>query len=298
MRFASLLAGLNLLFDKIWGTIIFFASIVAMFYSFWLGFAFFTGAIILTPIIIKANKFLYERRQCDLPPIVFANFGIRFFRLCVLLSLSCFLVGKIVLLGSGLLIAVEIYNPHKEKIEMIDILWDKKKTIQGIKTKYGIILAPDKYPEKYVRVDNEAKRCLFSDDSQFCEYRFGAIYAEIKKLPIQDIEEKAQKQGYDLGAVIEKNKVYFGKKGSIGNVIVEDATPQFILPIHYSSEDFGLLFDKKSGSRWKIFIDEASPAFFAVYGFFFCILFILAALQYLIFGRWSQEWLMELDKGS
>lgn len=298
MKFIGLCYGINCTIGSLIGVVVFFASIVAMFYNFWLGLALFVGINIVMKICEKINVFLfYKRKNVDLPPILLSNFWIRLLRLCLAATFVCFILAQIYLFIFGVVIAVRAYNPQKKPIESI-ITRESNLTLRGVKTEFGVILAPDEYTKDYVRVDEKAEECLFSKNP-ICGYEFDEILSEGKNRPMQNLSREAEKLGYDLGAVKTNNgKIYFGKQDLGGSIITKDITPSFILSAKYSVREFGKLFDARYGKRWEWFIETVGMPSGIIYGLFYSILFAIAALQYLIFGRWSQEWLMKLDKGS
>lgn len=332
MKFIGLCYGINCTIGSLIGVVVFFASIVAMFYNFWLGLALFVGINIVMKICEKINVFLfYKKKNVDLPPILLSNFWIRLLRLCLAATFVCFILAQIYLFIFGVVIAVRAYNPQKKPIESI-VTRESNLTLRGVKTDFGLIIAPQDYKKDYVRVDSDALVCLFDEYYSCYDRRFSYIMWFTKeKLAAMTPREylgndtiaKFQAAGYtteqikgyahdkfikefgfapeafkSLGYPSFDKNIFRGEWAEIpydGRQRIK----HFIIPIPMQDAPvFGQIFDARYGKRWEWFIETVGMPSGIVYGLFYSILFAIAALQYLIFGRWSQEWLMKLDKGS
>ena len=115
--------------------------------------------------------------------------------------------------------------------------------------------------------------------------------AERKKLQ-SDYDEIAKKYGYDLGAIVKGENIYFGKTAENGEIKTLDVTPSFKNEI----DEFCALFDDRYGHRWGSFGDLIGSSVACIYIIGYAVLSLLAVIQYIIFGRHSWQWLFELDK--
>ena len=305
-------------------------SIAYTFYD-WIGILICLGIDIAAAICLKLNKILFLKRNTDYADVLEASFIVRLFRVVVGFFIVAFIAAKIGLIFAVLGFGAEEYDFNMRKVELTEITNQEGKTFRGVQTKYGFIGAPKEYTKDYVRVKPHYADILFGDSGERTSSRSPRLTyyeqdpiksvlswaakvdiaeAQNAKDPIstlfksdkekeaekkeleKDYDEIAKKYGYDLGAIVKGENIYFGKTAENGKIKTLDVTPSFKNEI----DEFCALFDDEYGHRWENFGEHISAIVGTIYSLGYGILLLLAVVQYIIFGRHSWQWLFELDK--
>lgn len=253
-------------------------GVICAFYHFWIGAGVFVVANFIWWLFNFLNNFLYVKRKTKIKPITESNFGIRFFRLLSGGLISLFIISKIIVFFVVVAQGIQIYGSY-DKVKLEVIKTNNGGSAKGFRTGFGFIALPNDYDEDFIRIDSDIGPCLFN---YYCynSSRINFILQAARK----NLEQNHNRVFKDI------HYLDYGKWAS--SLTDEDknnlkAAIWDISSVYYLDKDYGI--------RWELFLEGAIMALSIVYGGFYFAFFIVAALQYLIFGRWSWEWLFSLD---